>query len=127
MNDLHQDVMLLLQLDQVYRPSVAARQYAHSDELAQVLKNGRFFDEYSMASTERFHINEVATYFELLGMLRSRGIVDSQLALEWSGAQTMWRVIGPVLLEAREVYGIPDLWTDFEALAKAQSEHAADD
>jgi hypothetical protein len=122
MSDLRADVSLLLQLDQVQKPSLAARQFAHSTELANVLKNGRFFDAYSMDSVERFYINEMATYFETLGMLRSKGIVDAELALDWSGALTAWRVIGPVLLEAREVFGIPSLWIDFENLAHAQEE-----
>jgi hypothetical protein len=121
MSDLHADVSLLLQLDQAHKPSVAARQFAYSTELVNVLKNGRFFDTYSMDSVERFYINEMASYFETLGMLRSKGIVDAELALDWSGALTAWRVVGPVLLEAREVFGIPSLWIEFENLAQDQA------
>jgi hypothetical protein len=87
--------------------------------------NGRFFDTYSMDSIERFYINEMASYFETLGMLRSKEIVDAELALDWSGALTAWRVVGPVLMEARGFSGIPSLWIEFENLAQDQVEYSA--
>ena len=87
-----------------------------------MLKKGRLFDTYSKDSVERFYINEMASYFETLDMLRSKGIVDAELALDWSGALTAWRVVGPVLLEVREVFGFSSLWIEFENLAQ---DHAA--
>jgi hypothetical protein len=91
------------------------------NSLVNVLKNGRFFDTYSKASVECFYIKEMASYFETLGMLRSKGIVDVELAQDWSGALTALRVVGPVVLEAREVFGIPRLWIEFENLAQDQA------
>lgn len=114
------DVMLLLKLDEVYRPGVAAKKFAYSDELAEAVTAGDFFDRYTLDSDQRFYVNEVATYFEILGDIRSRGVVDSDLALWWAGAAITWERVGPVLVQAREVFGHDKLWTDFEALAAAQ-------
>ena len=114
------DALLLLKLDEVHGPSTEARQFVYSDELAKVVHEGSFFDTYSLDSRERFLINEVATYFEILGTFRSMGVVDEQLAVQWGGATFTWKRIGPILIQAREVFGYERLWTDFEALARAQ-------
>jgi hypothetical protein len=114
------DAMLLLKLDEVHQPSTEARQFVYSDELAEVVRVGAFFDTYSLDSRERFFINEVATYFEILGTFRSTGIVDADLAVEWAGAKFTWKRIGPILIQAREVFGDDRLWCEFEALAQAQ-------
>lgn len=55
-------------------------------------------------------------------MFVSMGIVDEELALKWSGAKFAWKLIGPILIQAREVFGSEDLWADFEALAAAHAE-----
>jgi len=80
-------------------------------------ERGTFFETYGFDSDEQFWINEIATHHELLADLWSQGIVDQSLALGWSGAMFNWKLIGPVLLQAREVFGSDDLLTGFEALA----------
>jgi hypothetical protein len=115
------DVMLLLKLDEVHKPSVEAKKFAYSAELAEAVAEGDFFDRYTLDSDERMYVNQIATYFELLGGIRSRGVVDDDLALSWAGAAITWERVGPVLVQAREVFGSDKLWTDFEALAAAQS------
>ena len=117
-----EDALVLLKLDEVHGPSTEARKFAYSDELAAVVSEGTFFETYGFDSDERFWINEIATYHELLADLWSQGIVDQSLALGWSGAMFNWKLIGPVLVQAREVFGSDDLWTGFEALAAAQAE-----
>lgn len=117
-----EDVLVLLKLDEVHRPSTEARKFSYSDELAAVVREGTFFERYGLDSDERFWINEIATYHELLADLWSQGIVDQSFALDWSGAMFNWKLIGPVLVQAREVFGSDDLWTGFEALAAAQAE-----
>ncbi len=116
------DVMVLLKLDQVYRPSVDARKFAYSDQLAKVVSAGVFFETYPLDSDERFWINELASYFERIATLWEDGIVDRSLALDWAGPVFTWKLIGPVLVQAREVFGSERLWTGFEALAKAHAE-----
>jgi hypothetical protein len=114
------DVMVLLKLDEVYKPGTAARKFAYSDRLAEVVATGTFFDEFALDSDERFWVNEVATYCELLATLWEQGIVDRDLAVEWSGVQFYWDRIGPILIRSRDVFDHDQLWTGFEALAAAQ-------
>lgn len=116
------DVLVLLKLDEVYRPGTEARKFSYSDELAAVVEDGTFFETYALDSDERFWINELATYYEMLGTLWSGRIVDESLALQWAGAMFTWKLIGPILVQARDVFGSDLLWTDFEALALAQAE-----
>jgi hypothetical protein len=117
-----EDFLLLLKLDEVYGPGVPARKFAYSDQLADVVKAGTFFDTYPLDSDERFWVNELATYFEMLGTMWEEGVVEESLALEWGGAMFMWKLIGPILVQAREVFGSVRLWTAFEALATAQAD-----
>lgn len=124
MSSLKDDFKLLLQVDQVYRPKTAAKKFAFSHKLAEVVKSGTFFESYSLESDERFYINEIATYYEMLGRLFRNEIVDRNLALEWSGAHFYWRLIGPILVQAREVFNSQTLWEDFEYIAKAQTENS---
>lgn len=116
------DVLVLLKLDEVYRPSVEARKFSYSNELADVVGAGAFFETYTLDSDERFWVNELATYYELLATLWEEEIVDESLVLDWAGAVSTWKLIGPVLVQAREVFGSDRLWTGFEALAKAQAQ-----
>lgn len=116
------DVFVLLKVDEVYLPGTEARKFSYSDELAAVVAEGTFFETYPLDSDERFWVNELATYYETLGTLWSGGIVDETLALEWSGARFTWKLIGPILIQAREVFGSDRLWTVFERLAAAQAD-----
>jgi hypothetical protein len=77
--------MVLLKLDEVYKPGINARKFAFSDELAEVVRAGTFFQKYSLDSDQRFWVNEVATYCELLAKLWEEGVVDRSLALDWFG------------------------------------------
>lgn len=115
-----EDVQILQELDKVYRPGVVARKFANSRRLSESVESGDFFDKYSLDSDERFFVNEIATFFELLGMLWSKGLVDEELVLEWSAVGFYWKKVGAVLVMAREVYDAPQLWVYFEALAVAQ-------
>lgn len=63
--------------------------------------------------------DEVANYFETLGMFWKKGLVDPDLAIEWPATALYWKKIGPILMESRKVFAIDTLWEDFEALAKA--------
>lgn len=122
MTNLKEDVHLLLRLDEVHHPGREARKFVYSREFTEVAEAGTFFDIYALDSDERFFINEVATYYETLGMFWKKGIVDADLALEWKPAALYWSKLGSVLIKAREVFGIDNLWEDFEALAKAGME-----
>jgi hypothetical protein len=122
MSATKEDVLVLLKLDEVYRPGTEARKFSYSDELAVVVEEGTFFETYALDSDERFWINELATYFERLGAVWTKKIVDESLVLDWVGANYTWKLIGPILVQSREVFGSDRLWADFEALATAQME-----
>jgi hypothetical protein len=113
------DALFMMRFDQLYRPSRLAKQFVWSAGLAATAAAGRFFDEYSLDSDERFHINEVATYFERLGSFWRAGIVPPDVALNWISADLYWDRIGSILIQARDIFESPDLWRDFEALAEA--------
>ncbi len=81
-----EDVELLLKLDAVRLPSVAAKKWVFSNQAAELAASGTFFEEYGLDSDERFYINEVATYYELIGLLWREGIVDRDIVLEWTAA-----------------------------------------
>lgn len=117
-----EDVLVLLKVDEVYRPSVEARKFSYSDELAEVVEAGSFFETFPLDSDERFWVNELATYYEMLATLWEEGIVDRTLALDWAGAVFTWKLIGPILIQSRDLFGSNLLWTGFEALASAQVE-----
>jgi hypothetical protein len=117
-----EDVMVLLKLDEVYKPGTDARKFVYSDNLAAVVSEGTFFDMYSLDSDERFWVNEVGTYFELLATLWQEEIVNRELAQDWAGAVFYWKLIGPILVQAREVFNSDQLWTGFEALAHSQAQ-----
>jgi len=116
-----EDVELLLRLDEVHGPSREAKQFIWSDVLERVVSAGTFFDSYTLDSDERFHVNEIATYYEMAGLLWHSGVVSQEAVFEWVPAAMYWARLGPVLTQAREVFGAESLWEHFEALATAQS------
>ena len=115
-----EDVDLMLRLDQAFRPSKEAKKFVWSEALAAIVEDRTFFEAYALDSDARFHVNEVATYYEMVGMLWQKGLLDLELLMEWVPASTYWTKIGPILVQAREVFDSPGLWVHFEALAGAQ-------
>lgn len=114
-----EDVQLLLQVEQTFKPGREAKKFAWSD----ATKDGEgWFDRHGWDSDERMHVNEYSTYFEMCGMLMQMGLIDRDLVVEWAAARFAWDQVSPVLLEARRVLDAPELWVNFEALAKAQEE-----
>ena len=115
-----EDVDLMLRLDQAFRPGKEAKKFVWSEALAAVVESGSFFETHALDSDERFYVNEVATYYEMVGMLWQKGLLDLELLMEWVPASTYWIKIGPILVQARDVFDSPGLWVNFEALADAQ-------
>ena len=117
-----EDVQLLLQIEQVFKPSKEAKKFAWSDGVENA---DGWFDRNPWDSDERMLVNEFSTYFEMVAMIWRYGLVDEELVLDWTPAEFAWSRVGPVLVEARKVLGADDLWSGFEALAKAQHEKEA--
>lgn len=52
MTATREDIQLLLQLDEVYRPGVTARKFVYSRQLAESVESEDFFDRYPLDSDE---------------------------------------------------------------------------
>jgi hypothetical protein len=117
-----EDFQLLLQIEQVFKTSKEAKKFVWSEAVED---GDGWFDRHGWDSDERMYVNEYSTYFEVFAMAWKSGAIDEELVLEWVPAVVGWQRVGQVLLEARRVLDAPDLWTGFEALAKAQREQDA--
>ena len=115
-----EDLQLLLQLDQVHRPGREAKQFIWSETFGRAASGGTFFDTFALDSDERFHVNEVATYYDKIGLLWRSGVVHEEAVFEWVTTAVYWDRMGSVLIKAREVLGSEALGKHFEALAIAQ-------
>lgn len=117
-----EDIQLLLEVEKVFKPSREAKKFVWSEAVAD---GEGWFDRYGWDSDERLYVNEYSVYFETYALLWRHGLVDEELLFEYVPAQFGWARVGPVLLEARRVLGSADLWSGFEAFAKAQEEAEA--
>lgn len=113
------EVELLLRLDEVRGFGRDAKRYVWSRAFAEAPVAG-FFDLHPMDSAERLWIDEVATYFELAGVLWRARLVGQEAVDLWVPAATYWHRLGAVLVEERRVGGGTALWEHFEALAQSQ-------
>lgn len=71
-----EDITLILQIEQALKPSKPAKKFVWSDAVAGDTVGTAFFDTYGWDSDERMHINEVATYYVMYGMVWKYGFVD---------------------------------------------------
>ena len=115
------DALFMMRFEELFRPGADAKKFVWTEELKAVVEAGTFFDEYSLDSEERFHVNAVATYFERLGEFWRQGIVPDETAMSWISADMYWDRLGGILIQSREIFDAPELWRDFEALAAAYS------
>lgn len=117
----HDEVRLLIEVDKVYRPGSAAKRFIWSDRFATLSHGGAFYESYKLDSEEHLLIDEVATYYEIIGLLWSKGVVGEELVMDWAPADVYWKLLGRILTRSRQVFDSPTLWGHFEALAEAQA------
>ncbi len=115
------EVELLFRLDELYRFSKDAKRYVWSDDFAEDSQAEGYFSRHPMDSEERLWINEVALYFEYAGVLHEAGLVGRELLERWVPAPLYWRMLAPVLEQARVLLDDQTLWDGFEGLAAALS------
>ena len=48
-------------------------------------------------------------------------LLNRELTLDWFAVAALWERIAPAALRAREQFGVPQLYENFEALAKEQA------
>jgi hypothetical protein len=61
----------------------------------------------------------MAAWHETVATLWKRGLVNEELLFDWLWVAGVWERLESILLEMRG-RGAPQLWENFEAMAKAQ-------
>ena len=72
------------------------------------------------ASASDDAVRKVLYFNETVGTLVKNELLDRDLVLDWLWVSGAWDRVGPAALKAREQFS-PQLYENFEALAKAQS------
>ena len=78
-----------------------------------------FAPEYADARDDA--VRRVLQFGETVGTLVKQGAFDEALALDWLWVSGLWDKVGPAAAKAREKWGVPQLYENFEALAAKQS------
>jgi hypothetical protein len=66
-------------------------------------------------------VQTVLVWHETIGTLVKNHLLDRDLVYDWLWAVGAWDRVGPAALAAREKAGVPELFENFEELAKRQS------
>ena len=66
-------------------------------------------------------VQVVLTWHETIGTLVKNHLLDRDLVYDWLWVAGSWDRVGPAALKARELAGVPELFANFEELAKGQS------
>ena len=114
------DLSLMLQIEQTYRPSKEAKAFCWSSAV-EGDNAATFWEQHGLDSDERMNVNAYATNFEFYAFVWDKGLISEELILDWVPAEMAWGRVGPILVAARELLGSQDLWSGFEALAAAQA------
>jgi hypothetical protein len=113
------DAHLVIELAQLGSQMVhpKARGWIWSDEL--VSDGDEFFEKYPPGTEEFLYVSGVAAWHETVATLWKRGLVSEELLFDWLWVAGVWERLEGILLEMRG-RGTPQLWENFEAMAKAQ-------
>lgn len=88
------------------------------EEAAHAVFDDGFDPETASADDEL--VSRVLTYGEAVGTLTKNGLLDTELVLDLWWVSGLWSRVGPAGLRLREKYGVPELYENFEALARKQ-------
>ena len=82
-----------------------------------------FADDFdpATASPRDDAVATVLSFGETVGTLTTRSLIDTDLILDWLWVAGLWQRVAPAALKARDEYGVPELYENFEALAKQQT------
>jgi len=108
----HHDAALIVQLAQW-------GEVMGLDEASAALFDDSFDPE--TASVQDAPVRKILRWGETIGTLTKNGLLDRDLVLDWLWAQGLWERVGPAAREQRERFNVPQLYENFEALAKAQA------
>ncbi len=70
------------------------------------------------ASVENPLVSRILVWGETIGTLTKNGLLDVDLVLDWLWVSGVWSRVGPAAVKMREKHGVPELYANFEALAK---------
>jgi hypothetical protein len=73
------------------------------------------------ATTNDEGVRDVLYFTETVGTLVKNDLLNRELTLDWFAVAALWERIAPAALRAREQFGVPQLYENFEALAKEQA------
>jgi hypothetical protein len=76
------------------------------------------FDPNTADAMDDEAVRTILMFGESLGTLTKRDLLSSELVDDWLWIEGMWSRVGPAALRAREKFGEPRLYENFEALAK---------
>ena len=108
----HDDAALLIQIAQW------STQMGLQDATRAVFAEG--FDPQS-ATADQDAVGTILSFGETVGTLTQRGLIDTDLILDWLWIAGLWQQVAPAAMKARERFGVPELYENFEALAKQQT------
>jgi hypothetical protein len=67
-------------------------------------------------------VQTTLVFHETVGTLVKNDLLDRELVYDWLWVAGSWDRVGKAALAAREKSGVPELFANFEALAKGQSQ-----
>ena len=118
----HEDAVLVVQLAQWSSTAglVEAVDWIFSDDF--VSEHEQFVINFPPTSERYRQVHTTLNYFETVGTLHKHGLINEQLLFDWLAVEAVWDRVKGLAIGDREQYGIPALWENFEAMAKAQAE-----
>ena len=72
------------------------------------------------ASVQDVLVTRVLTWGETIATLTKNDLLDTDLVLDWLWVAGIWQRVSPAALKARERFGVPQMYENFEALAAKQ-------
>jgi hypothetical protein len=75
------------------------------------------FDPETADSLKDDAVRTVLLFGESIGTLTKRDLLSAELIEDWLWVEGLWARVGPAALKAREKFGEPRLYENFEALA----------
>jgi hypothetical protein len=76
------------------------------------------FDPETAAAADET-VRTVLMFGESIGTLTKHGLLSLELVHDWLWIEGLWSRVGPAALKARDKFGEPRLYENFEALAKS--------
>ena len=120
-----EDAALIVQLAQWSSSAglVEAIDWIFSDDF--VSDHRAFVTNFPPTSERYRQVHTALNFFETVATLHKHGLINEDLLFDWLAVEAVWDRIKGLAIGDREQYGIPALWENFEAMAKAQAEWSA--